>query len=53
MKMKKVALLAGMALVLFYMISEPTQSAGVTRGLLGWLQDSAEAIIVFMRGVFA
>jgi len=49
---KKVALLAGVALLLFYLISEPGQSADAVRSILDWLRESAEAIITFVRDLF-
>ena len=50
---KKAMILAGVALVLFYVITQPTQAANAVQGLLGWLKDGAEAIITFMRNLFA
>jgi hypothetical protein len=50
---KKAMILVGVALVLFYVITQPTAAAGAVQGLLGWLKDGAEAIITFMRNVFA
>ncbi len=53
MDAKKIMILAGVALVLFYVITQPTQAADAVQGLLGWLKDGAEAIITFMRNLFA
>ena len=53
MNAKKVLLLVGVALVLFYVITQPTQAADAVQGILGWLEDGAEAIITFMRNLFA
>jgi hypothetical protein len=50
---KKAAILVGAALILFYVITQPTQAAEAVQGLLGWLRDGAEAIITFMRNLFA
>jgi hypothetical protein len=50
---KKAMMLVGVALVLFYVITQPTQAANAVQGLLGWLKDGAEAIITFMRNLFA
>jgi len=50
---KKAMILAGVALVLFYVITQPTAAAAAVQGLLGWLKDGAEAIITFMRNLFA
>ena len=53
MKAKKVLMLVGVALVLFYVITQPGQAAEAVQGILGWLRDGAEAIITFMRNLFA
>lgn len=53
MDAKKAMILVSVALVLFYVITQPTQAANAVQGLLGWLKDGAEAIITFMRNLFA
>ncbi|WP_291417126.1 hypothetical protein [Actinophytocola sp.] len=53
MDAKKAIILVAVALVLFYVITQPTQAAEAVQGLLGWLKDGAEAIITFMRNLFA
>lgn len=53
MDAKKLIILVAVAVVLFYVITQPTQAAGAVQGLLGWLRDGAEAIITFMRNLFA
>jgi hypothetical protein len=50
---KKVMMLVGVALVLFYVITQPAQAAEAVQGILGWLRDGAEALITFMRNIFA
>jgi hypothetical protein len=50
---KKVMMLVGVALILFYVITQPTQAAEAVQGILGWLRDGAEAIITFMKNLFA
>jgi len=50
---KKAIILVAVALVLFYVITQPTQAAEAVQGILGWLKDGAEAIITFMRNLFA
>jgi len=50
---KKALILVGVALVLFYVITQPGQAAEAVQNILGWLQDGAEAIITFMRNLFA
>ena len=53
MNAKKIVLLAVVALLLFYLITQPTQSADAVQSLLGWLRDGAEAIITFVKSLFA
>jgi hypothetical protein len=53
MKAKKVVLVAVVALLLFYVVAEPAQSAGVVQDMFGGLQRGAEAIVTFMRSLFA
>jgi len=44
---------AAVALILFYVITQPSQAAEAVQGILGWLRDGAEAIITFMKNLFA
>lgn len=53
MNAKKIVLLAVVALLLFYLITQPTQSAEGVQTLLGWLRDGADAIITFVKSLFA
>lgn len=50
---KKVLVVAVVALVLFFLITRPTQSAQVVHHALGWLRDGAEAIVTFVRTLFS
>lgn len=52
MNAKKIAIIAGAAIVLFYVITRPTQAGQTVQDILGWLQDGAEAIITFLRSIF-
>jgi hypothetical protein len=52
MNAKKAMMLVGVALILFYVITQPTQAAQAVQGILGWLKDGAEAIITFMKNLF-
>jgi hypothetical protein len=52
-KAKKIVLLAVVALLVFYLITQPTQSADAVQTVLGWLQEGAEAIITFVKSLFA
>lgn len=51
--LKKILLLAVVALLVFYLITQPTQSANAVQTVLGWLRDGAEAIITFVKSLFA
>ncbi|MBB4910192.1 MULTISPECIES: hypothetical protein [Actinophytocola] len=53
MNAKKAMMLVGVALILFYVITQPSQAAEAVQGILGWLRDGAEAIITFVKNVFA
>lgn len=53
MNVKKIVLLAVVALLLFYLITQPTQSAEGVQTVLGWLRDGADAIITFVKSLFA
>jgi hypothetical protein len=50
---KKIVLLAVVALLLFYLITQPQQSADAVQAVLGALRDGAEAIITFVKSLFA
>ena len=39
--------------VLFYVVTQPNQAGLAVQGILGWLRDGAEAIITFMKSIFA
>lgn len=53
MDVKKLAILAVAAIILFYVITQPTQAGQAVQDILGWLRDGAEAIITFLKSVFA
>ena len=50
--LKKVLVLAAVALVLFLLITQPNESAEAVRTAVGWLQSGAESIITFIRSLF-
>ncbi|WP_165777450.1 hypothetical protein [Amycolatopsis antarctica] len=52
-KVKKVLIVGVIALVLFFLISQPNQSADAVQTALGWLRDGAEAIVTFVKDVFS
>jgi hypothetical protein len=51
-KLKKVLIITGAALVVFFLITQPQQSADLVRDILRILQEYAEAVITFVRSVF-
>ena len=51
--LKKVLVLASVALVLFLLITQPEQSAQAVQTVLGWLRQGAESIITFIKSLFA
>ncbi len=53
MDIKKIVILAGAGIILFYVITQPSQAGQAVQEILGWLRDGAEAIITFLRSVFA
>lgn len=53
MNAKKAMMLVAVALILFYVITQPGQAAEAVQGILGWLRDGAEAIITFVKNIFA
>jgi hypothetical protein len=50
---KKIAGLVGIALVLFFVIAQPGNAAGLVTNIVGFLRTSAEAVITFVSNVFA
>ncbi|MBV8933715.1 MAG: hypothetical protein JOZ47_11770 [Kutzneria sp.] len=50
--MKKVLIIAGVALLLFVLVTQPESAAGWVRGILGGLRYGAEALITFVGGIF-
>lgn len=53
MDVKKVLTIAGAALVVFYLVTQPEGAANLVRSILSTLQDAAEAVITFVRSVFS
>jgi len=50
---KKLLTFAGIALVLFFVITQPGQAAGLVGNIIGFLRDSAESVITFVSNVFS
>jgi hypothetical protein len=53
MDVKKVATIVIAAIVLFYVITQPNAAGAAVQDILRWLRDGAEAIITFMKSIFA
>lgn len=52
MKFKKVLIWGGIALLVFFLISQPAQSAGLVGTILNDLKHGADAVITFVTSVF-
>lgn len=50
--MKKFVLVASVALVLFFLITRPHQSADVVQTSLGGLRNGADSIVTFVHSLF-
>jgi hypothetical protein len=50
---KKILVLTGVALLVFFLVTQPTQSAGIVTSIVDTLKDAAEAVITFVRTVFS
>lgn len=53
MDVKKILSLAGIALVLFFVIAQPEGAANLVGNILGFLREAAEAVITFVSSVFS
>ena len=49
---KKLLTFAGIALVLFFVIAQPGQAAGLVTNIIDFLRDAAKSIITFVSSVF-
>lgn len=49
---KKVIVLAIVAFLLFFLITQPVQSAAAVGNVLNFLKTSAEAIVTFVKSLF-
>ncbi|SFQ18428.1 hypothetical protein SAMN05421810_10581 [Amycolatopsis arida] len=50
--MKQLLTIAGIGLVLFFVIARPQDAAGLVTNILGFLRDAAESVITFVSTVF-
>lgn len=53
MNAKKLITLLVIAFVLFYLISQPAESATAVHNVLNWLKGGANAIVTFVKSLFA
>ncbi|HEX3650337.1 MAG TPA: hypothetical protein VHV49_18075 [Pseudonocardiaceae bacterium] len=52
MNLKKILTWAGIALVLFFLITAPTQASGLVTNILNLLKSGAESIVTFVQSLF-
>lgn len=52
MDVKKILGLVAVALVAFFLITQPDQSAALVTNILGMLKDGANAVITFVTSIF-
>ncbi|ACU34779.1 MULTISPECIES: hypothetical protein [Actinosynnema] len=52
MNLKKILTFAGVGLLLFFLIAEPTQAAQTVTNILNTLREAAEALITFVKQLF-
>jgi hypothetical protein len=50
--LKKLLTYAAIALVLFFLISAPTQASGLVTNILNLLKNGAESIVTFVQSLF-
>lgn len=50
---KKILVLTGVALLVFFLVTQPQASAGIVTNIIGTIRDAAEAIVTFVSHVFA
>jgi preprotein translocase subunit YajC len=50
---KKLVVALVVIFVLFFVISQPQQSADLVKNILGMLQSGAESLVTFLRSLFA
>jgi hypothetical protein len=50
---KKLITIAGVAFVLFFLISQPQESATAVHNVLIWLRNGATSIVTFVKTLFA
>lgn len=53
MNLKKIIVLLVVAFLVFFLITQPNESATAVQNVLTWLKNGAEAIITFVKSLFA
>lgn len=53
MNAKKLITVVAVVFVLFFLITQPGESATVVHNVLNWLKSGAESIITFVKNLFA
>ena len=51
MNLKKILIFGGLALVIFFVVAQPGQAAGLVGNVVGFLRESAESVITFVSNV--
>ncbi|MQA10812.1 MAG: hypothetical protein GEU98_20105 [Pseudonocardiaceae bacterium] len=52
-KMKKVLVISGIAVLVYFLVVQPQSLAGIVNILLDTLRDAAESLITFVQMVFS
>jgi hypothetical protein len=52
MNVKKILTWAGVALLAFFLVSQPEQSAALVHNILAQLKGAGEAVITFVSSIF-
>lgn len=52
MNLKKLLVWAGIALVVFFLVSAPTQASHLVTNILDMLKGAATALVTFVRSLF-
>lgn len=52
MNLKKILTWAGVAIVIYFLATNPVAASDGVKGIFGSLQNAADAVIMFMQNVF-
>ena len=53
MKYKKQLILLGVAFVIFFLVQQPTESAGLVKDALGGLGNAADKLALFVKSLIS